>query len=299
MNTDILDIKTVHQCNSCLGCKTSYPQACVIRLDGGRADAGYKEIRFGFCTVLMIDHGDGKAECCGCRCYDFSEATMVFLSPGHAFDMEDGHALPGKGWLLAFDPGLLDGLPEQLDNYTFFHYRKNEALHLSLREKNKISGCLHELEEELRHPVDSHSETLISDYIKMILDYCRRYYERQFITRGDANKSIIKKTDCILEDFIMSGKLERKLFPTAGYCASLLDLSENYLNDLLKAETGKGFEDYFKLRLIGASKKMLLGKGLTTETIAKRLGFPNADSFRYAFEKITGTEPEKYLISRN
>lgn len=114
--------------------------------------------------------------------------------------MNKNNTLPDKGWLLAFHPDLLlcTTLKNHIDNYTFFFYRKEEALHLSQREMAKVTCCLENIEDELHHSIDTHSNTILSRHIELLLDYCSRYYERQFITRENKNRMILGKMEGIL-----------------------------------------------------------------------------------------------------
>ena len=296
---DTLDIKTVHQCNCCLGCKTLHPQASVIRLDNTNVEE--HSIRFDFYTILLIENETEDMDCCGRKYYDFSNATMVFLPPQHAFDIDKHRVLPQQGWLLAFHPDLLCGttLEKTIHNYSFFFYHKEEALHLSLREKNKIVNCLQETDEELHHPIDRYSRTLISRYIELLLDYCNRFYERQFITRENKNKVLIQQTDKLLQAYIDSGNLSNGIFPTPKYCAEHLNLSVAYFKDLLRFETGKTLEELFQFKRLELAKKMLLDKNETAAHVASWLGFPNLQQFSFIFKKITGIAPNEYRLAQN
>lgn len=299
----MLEIKTVHQCNCRLGGKTLYPQACIIRMEGGRTpESETEKVRFGFYTILLIEHENGEKACCGCnRKYDFSDATMVFLSPERPFGMDGGRPFPEKGWLIAFQKELFcsAGAYAELEKYSFFNYSCEEALHLSIREKNRIIECINLMDEELRCPADCHSATLLARCIELILDYCTRYYERQFITREDKNDCLVRKMDAFLDEFIGSGKLERRIYPTPALCAAELGLSEEYFSDMLKFHTGKTLREYFDLKLIALSQKMLLERNASPEHVAKHLGFRNIDCFNLVFKKITGVAPGEYLLSRN
>lgn len=182
MKDNTLDIKTVCECNRCLGCKTLHPQVSIINLENPSV---YQDaVKFEFYAILLIEDCEGDCDCCGRKYYDYSNATMVFLTPGEIFRMNKNNTLPDKGWLLAFHPDLLlcTTLKNHIDNYTFFFYRKEEALHLSQRETAKVTCCLENIDDELHHSIDTHSNTILSRHIELLLDYCSRYYERQFIT---------------------------------------------------------------------------------------------------------------------
>lgn len=294
---DTLDIKSVYECNRCLGCKTLHPQASIINLE--HPDLEQNAVKFDFYAVLLIEECfDG---CCGRKNYDYSNATMVFLKPGEIFRMNETGALPDKGWLLAFHPDLLyhTSLKNDIKNYTFFSYRKEESLHLSQRETATVTCCLENIEEELHHSIDSHTATILSRHIELMLDYCTRYYERQFITRENKNKTIIKELEILLNNYISSGLLRNAVLPSSEYCARELGLSVSYFNDLLKFESGKTLDEYFQLKRIETAKKMLLNPDYTPTFVAQQLGYGNVQYFSLLFKRITGIAPNDYRYSHH
>lgn len=298
MRPKTLKIDTVHQCNCCLGNETLHPLVSAIELS--KAHLTDHSIQFNFYTILLIEN-----ECTdfiyGRKYYDYSNATLVFLSPGQSIRMDTKKPFPQNGWLLAFHPHLICGtsLGMDIDLYTFFSYSSNEALHLSLREKTKAVECLTSIEQELRHAIDRHSQIIISRYIELLLDHCSRFYERQFITRCEANKKILVKLDLLLDEYIESGKLKNGILPSAEYCAAILQLSPGYFNDLLKFETGKSICEYFQLKRLEASKKMLLDANNTVSMVANKLGYSNVQYFSRLFKKIIGVGPTEYRLVQN
>lgn len=296
---DTLDFNTVHECNRCLDCKTLHPQVSLINLENPSLEQ--YAIKFEFYAILLIEQCSDECSCCGRRYYDYSNATMVFLTPGEIFRMNEEKTLPSKGFLLVFHPDLLfhTTLKNHIKNYTFFHYRKEEALHLSQRETGKITCCLWHIEEELHHAIDTHSRTILSRHIELLLDYCTRYYERQFITRENKNKTILEKMEGLLDDYIKSGKLQNGKVLTPEYLAEKLNLSTPYFNDLLKFETGKTLEQYFQLKRLEVAKRMLLKSDSTPTAVARQLGYPNVQYFSLIFKKQTGVAPNDYRYSQN
>lgn len=293
------DFKTVYECTRYLNGKALHPQASLVKLENPSPEHG--AVKFDFYAILLIEACPDESSCCGRKPYDYSDATLVFLTPGETFRLNGEKALPSKGYLLAFHPDLLSGttLKSHIDHYTFFRYRKEEALHLSLREKEKITRCLGNIEEELHHPIDVHSRTLLSRHIELLLDYCTRYYERQFITRENQNKRIVGKMERLLDEYIESGKLQGGQLPTPDYLAGELNLSTAYFVDLLKWETGKTPEQAFQLRRLEAARRMLLKPGTTPAAVARQLGYPNVQHFSLVFKKITGVAPGDYRNSQN
>lgn len=298
MRENILNIETVHECNCCLGYKTLHPLVSVIDLS--QANLEQCTIKFDFYTVIMME-GDVDDFLYGRKYYDYSNASLLFLTPGESIKIDHSELLRRKGWLLAFHPDLLyrTSLGGHIGDYTFFFYKPDEALHLSLREKNKIIDCLHNIGDELEHAIDCHSKTLISRHIELLLDYCTRFYERQFITRCEANKPIIRQTNILLDEYIQSGKLKQGVLPSAEYCADKLHLSTHYFSDLLYFETGQNIYEYFQFKRLEASKTMLLQQGNTAGAVAEKLGYPNVQQFSRIFKKLTGIAPGDYRLAQN
>lgn len=298
MKEKILNIETVHECNCCLGCKTLHPLVSVIDLS--QANRKQFTIKFDFYTIIMIE-GEVEDFLYGRKYCDYSNASLVFLTPGEYIEIGAGELSGGKGWLLAFHPDLLycTSLHGHINDYSFFYYKPDESLHLSLREKAKVMECLRNTGEELLHAIDCHSKTLISRYIELLLDYCTRFYERQFITREESNKAILCKLERILDAYIESGKLEAGELPDPGYCAGELDLSDAYFNDLIKFETGKTPLEYFQFKRFEIAKRMLLQDGSMPGYVARKLGFSNVRHFSLIFKKITGIPPREYRYSGN
>lgn len=298
MKEKILNLETVHQCNCCMGNKTLHP--LVSTIDLSKANLTERTLKFDFYTILLIE-GQAEDFMCGRKYYDYSNATMIFLTPGQSINMRENKVSPQKGWLLAFHPTLLYGtsLDEHIDKYTFLFYQLNESLHLSLREKTKAIECIYNIEQELKHAIDCHSKTLISRYIELLLDYCSRFYERQFITRNEVNKMILNQTDNFLVEYIEMGQLKSKGLPSMEYCGEIFHLSPHYFNDLLKIETGKSSDEYFQFKRIEAAKKMLLNGKLTVSQISDELGFPSVQYFSRLFRKMLGISPNEYQLSQN
>ena len=299
MKEKILDIKTVCECNRCLGCQTLHPQASIINLE--KPGVEQDSVKFEFYAILLIEDCTDNCNCCGRRHYDFSNATMVFLTPGEIFRMNKDNTLPDKGLLLAFHPDLLfrTTLNRHINDYTFFFYRKEEALHLSMREKDTVMKYIEDIGEELRHAIDAHTGTLVSRLIELLLDYCTRFYERQFITREEKNKTILCKLEQLLDDYIASGKPAQRQLPTVDYCAEQLNLSPAYFHDLLKFETGKPPDEYLQYKRMCLAKRMLLEADGTPTTVARQLGFPSVHQFSVIFKRMTGMAAGEYRISQN
>ena len=299
MKGKTLDLKSVCECNRCLGIQTLHPQATIVNLE--KQELGQEAIKFEFYAILLIEKCPDECCCCGRRYYDYTNATMIFLTPGEIFRMSETNTLPDKGRLLAFHPDLLfhTTLKNHICDYTFFNYRMEEALHLSQRETATVTCCLENIEEELHHPIDAHTSTILSRHIELMLDYCSRFYERQFITRENKNEMILTHFAKMVDEYIGTGKLQGGKFPQADYFARTLNLSSAYLIDLLRFETGKTLEEYIRLKQLEIAKQMLLKGTDTPAVIAHYLGFTSVQYFSFLFKKITGVSPGTYRWNRN
>ena len=202
-----------------------------------------------------------------------------------------------KGWALLFHPDLLRGtqLGRNIRNYTFFSYEVREALHLSEQERRTILDCLRNIRHELQHAIDRHSRTLVVNNIEMFLNYCVRFYDRQFITRSDvAGKDILARFERTLDDYFLSDKPQTEGLPTVQYCAQELHLSANYFGDLVKRLTGKTAQEHIRLRLIDAAKERIADPARSIAEVAYELGFKYPAHFTRLFKNVVGCTPNRY-----
>ena len=295
MGDKVLKIGTVHQCNCCLGSKTLHPLVSVIDLS--KADlSAHTGIKFDFYTILLSEC-KCEAYMYGHQYYDFSDGTLLFLSPGESINMkENSKNFPSKGWILAFHPDLICGTPLGLNihNYTFFSYLPEEALHISLREKQIILEFMDKINQELERCIDRHSKKIVSKYIELLLDYCMRFYERQFITRNQANKDIVVKFEQLLDEYFQNQVAMTEGLPSVKYFADKACLSPNYFGDLIKKETGKTAQEYIQCRIIELAKERILEGVQTVSQVAYELGFQYPQHFSRLFKKHVGYTPNEY-----
>jgi AraC family transcriptional regulator, transcriptional activator of pobA len=295
----ILRFDTVSQYNVFNRNETLHPLVSVVDLSKA-APRQLRRMSYGFYVVFLkeIKCGDLKY---GISNYDYDEGTLVFLAPGQVIGSYSEEWYQPKGLALVFHADFIHctSLGRHMNDYSFFSYTTNEALHLSERERQIILDCFSKIKFELEHGVDKHSKTLIASNIELFLNYCVRFYDRQFITRDNANKGILERFETLLNDFFASDKPQEVGLPSVAYCASELNLSANYFGDLIKKETGKSANEYIHLKLIDAAKAKIFDANKSVTEIAYELGFKYPPHFTRVFKQHTGVTPQEYRSSMN
>ena len=221
----------------------------------------------------------------------------MFLAPGQIGGIDNnGKPFQAKGWALLFDSELLrrTSLARHIKDYSFFSYESNEALYLSESGRATVLDCMHKIQEEISHPVDRHSKALIVNNIELLLNYCIRFYDRQFITRSDVNKDILTEFENLLDDYFTSGKSQDLGLPSVQYFADQLHLSPNYFGDLIKKETSKSAQEHIQIKLIDIAKNKILDTSETLNEIAYELGFKYPQHFSRLFKEKVGCSPIQY-----
>lgn len=286
---------TVHEYNVFNNHETFHPLVTVIDFSKAHKRTGSK-MTFGlYCIFLKDVHcGDLKY---GCNSYDYEDGTLVFVSPGQVIDVEnkvDLYQPMGHG--LVFHPDLIKGtsLNNLMEDYHFFTYNTNEALHLSKEERNIIMDCFKKIQYELNHAIDKHSKKLIASNIELFLNYCERFYDRQFITRESANKGVLEKFEQELNTYFTSDKPTVLGLPTVSHIADSLNLSANYFGDLIKKETGKTAQEYIQLKTIDIAKSKIFETDKTINEIAYELGFKYPQHFSRLFKNKEGITPLEF-----
>jgi len=297
---EILKFDSVGQYNVFNQHETLHPLVSVI--DYSKASPRkLKRSYFGFYAVLLKDVKCGDLRY-GKNLYDYQEGTLVFVAPGQMVGVETSEEIyQPKGHGVVFHPDLIKGtsLGNHIDDYTFFSYNVNEALHISERERHLVLDCLAKIKGELEHGVDKHTKILVADNIELLLNYCVRFYDRQFITRDNAHKGILERFESLLGDFFASDKPQTVGLPSVAYCANELNLSANYFGDLIKKETGKSAHDFIQLKLIDAAKARIFDTNKSLSEIAYGLGFKYPQHFSRVFKQHVGVTPQEYRTANN
>ena len=293
----IIKLDSVSQFNSTRGQQTLHPLVTV--LDQSKSKPVYPA-RFvsGLYVVFLKEIKCGELQY-GRSSYDYEEGTLVFIAPGQVYGVDDKlKAVQPKGWALAFHPDLIHGtsLGKNIKDYHFFSYDVNEALHVSEKERQLVIESFNKILYELEHAIDKHSKNLIVSNIELFLNYCIRFYDRQFITRDNVHKDILVKFETLLDDYFQSGKPQTSGLPSVAYCAGELNLSANYFGDLIKKETGRSAQEYIQEKVIDLAKEKVFDISKSISEIAYEMGFKYPQHFTRLFKQRVGQSPNEYRL---
>lgn len=295
---NIIRLNTIKDYNDFLGIETLHPLVSVINASQLKPLRHVRK-NIGFYVIYLKDIKCADAIKYGRKYYDFQEETLVFAAPGQVIGNDDtGEEFQPKGWWLTFQPELLHGTPlgRRIGEYTFFSYAVAEALHLSKQERQTIIDCMMKIDEEMRGSTDKHSNLIISSAIELLLNYCVRFYDRQFITRKKVNKDLLSSFEALLDDYFSSNKTQKHGTPTVKYCSDQLNLSANYFGDLIKKETGESAQLYIQNKMMDIAQTLLLTTEKSISEVAYDLGYQYPQYFSRAFKKSVGCSPNEYRL---
>ncbi len=290
-------IESVIQINELFGHQeTHHPLITIIDFSKIKNTNLNGKIYSGLYAIMLKQQCPGVVKY-GRQNIDFQSGSLVFVAPGQVISVEEEiEPTNSRDWGLFFHPELLArmSLNAKMKDYSFFLYSLNEALHISQKEKNILNEIIQKIENELALNIDKHSQTLIVSNIELLLNYCNRYFDRQFITRSNKNKDVLAKFEALLSEYFGSGLADKKGLPTVKYLANQLYLSPNYLSDLLKKETGKGTLDHIHRIIVEEAKNKLLIPNSSISSVAYDLGFEYPQYFTRVFKKSTGMTPLEF-----
>ena len=292
---NLIKIDTVDQYNKMFGLETLHPLVSVVDLSKSETWPTNFRVNYGIYGLFLKDTKCGDIRY-GRQYYDYQEGTVIGFAPGQVtgIELKDGTRPLAHG--LLFHPDLIRGtaLGRDIKRYSFFSYESNEALHLSEEERSIVMDCLKIIRMELEHGVDKHSKTLLVNHIELLLNYCMRFYERQFITRGKINRDVLTRFENLLDEYFESALAEQDGLPTVKYFADKLCLSSNYFGDMFKKETGKSPQEYIQEKVIELAKERISDTADTVSQIAYSLGFQYPQHFCRLFKKRVGYTPSEY-----
>lgn len=294
---NIFRIESVADYNKLNSIETLHPLVTII--DFSKTEADYSEhthFYYGVYAIFLKEYNCGELRY-GRNKYDYEEGSLVFIAPGQMLELIRNQSSPTrKGYALLFHPDLIHGtnLGRQISDYNFFSYDINEALHISERERKMVLECFDKISFEISQPIDKHSKKLIVNNIQLFLDYCIRFYDRQFITREYLNQGVIEQFEKEVDAYFKSSKPESDGLPSVSYFADMLHLSANYFGDLVKKETGNSAMEYIHLKIMNIAKDRILDFSKPVNEIAYELGFKYPQHFTRMFKKSVGVSPSEF-----
>ena len=287
-------INTIQDFNDYQGVETLHPLVSVVHVENTEH---IKEcvMHYGLYAIYLKENKGCKLSY-GRTPYDFDEMTVTSFAPGQVVKVEPNPDVPfAKFTALVFHPDILNrtALGRQINRYEFFGYSSTEALHLSAQEVEVFRGVLAMIEQELHRAIDKHTRELVVSNIELLLNYCLRFYDRQFITREEINHTVVKKFIKLLDDYI-STKALRDGLPTVAYFADKCCLSNGYFGNLVRVETGRTAKDIISDHVLAYAKQLLNDEALTITMISNRLGFEYPQHFVRFFKSHTGKTPSAF-----
>lgn len=287
-------ILTAEDYNKYLGVETLHPLVSVVDMTKVKP-MFFRKAYYGMYCVFLKNVNCGPLRY-GNKFYDYQDGTIVTMGPGQVYGVDSEEPVRPSGWSLVFHPDFIHGteLGRTIKDYHFFSYDNDEALHISQRERDEIEACFRSIHEELEKPIDKLTQRVVCRQIQLLLDYCLRFYDRQFITRHKANSDLLTKFEEKLDAYIHSSLIREKGTPSVAYFASELCLSPNYFGDLIKKELGVSPKDYMMQKIIDVAKERLLSSDEPISQIGEELGFEYANHFTRLFKKYTNMSPSEY-----
>jgi len=282
--------------------KPVHPLVSMISLGDIKCtiDENLKSVVYNFYSICIKKNFKGKLKY-GQNYYDFDEGLMSFFGTGQVISTEVTDDMAVDGLWLVVHPDFLQNYPlgKAIKDYGFFSYAVNEALHLSEKEEAMIESIMRNIEQEYRSVIDHYSQDVIVSQIDLLLNYCNRFYNRQFITRKNANNDLLIKLEALLADYFNGNNVQEPGLPTVQYLSAQLNVSAPYLSDLLRNLTGQNTQQHIHNKLIEKAKEILSTTSLSVGEIAYQLGFEYPQSFNKLFKSKTNLSPLEFRQSFN
>ena len=290
-------INTIQDFNDYQGMETLHPLVSVVHVENTEH---IKEcvMHYGLYAIYLKENKGCKLSY-GRTPYDFDEMTVTSFAPGQVVKVEPNPDVPfAKFTALVFHPDLLNrtALGTQMSRYEFFSYSSTEALHLSAQEVEVFQGVIAMIEQELHRAIDKHTRELIVSNIELLLNYCLRFYDRQFITREEINHGVVIKFLTLLDEY-MNDKAKYEGLPTVAYFADKCCLSNGYFGTLVKTETGRTAKDLINDRVLAKAKELLQSETITITEVSQRIGFEYPQHFVRFFKSLTGKTPSQWRVA--
>lgn len=296
-------IKSISEYHGLLGIeKPLHPLFSVIKHEDIKSytDEKLKNKTHEFYTISRKVNYNGTMKY-GQHYYDFQEGAMVFHGPNQIIVSELADNVKLKGWTILMHPDFIRTytLTTKITEFGFFSYAAHEALHLSDLEAETIEEVMDTIRKEYNSRIDIYSQDILISQIELLLNYCNRFYNRQFITRKVVNSELLIKFEKLIKDYFEGDELSVKGIPTVQYFSSELNMSANYLTDMLKTLTGQNTQQHIQNRLIEKAKQLLSTTNMTVSEIAYELGFEYPQSFSKLFKNKVNLTPLEFRQSFN
>lgn len=294
MEKNIVKIDSVTRLHQLMGFeKPTHPLISIVHASPGETE-NRANVVSDLYTIVLMD------SCCGWdygrKTYDFADGVVTFTAPGQMRSHKETTLNHMSGWMLFFHPDLIrhTSLGRNIDHYHFFSYETHEALHLSESERYILTEYINLISKEVKERIDAHSQNVIVSILQLLLNYSRRFYDRQFNTRSARNRDIAIRFDILLQYYYQAGWFTGIGVPPVEYFAERTSLSPSYLSDVLYKEKGCGAKEYIDNFIVAEAKVLLLSNIDSICDIAYKFGFNYPDYFSRLFKSKTGLTPEEY-----
>ena len=264
------------------------------------SEESLRSVTYNFYCIALKKNFAGKMRY-GQNYYDFDEGVMTFFSPGQVVTTEITEGLKLSGWWLVIHPDFIQGhsLATKIKLYGYFSYAVSEALHLSEKEEAMVETTMKNIRQEYQSITDHYSQDVILSHVELLLNYCNRFYNRQFITRKQANHTLLTRMETLTSAYFNDDHMQQTGLPTVKYIADKLNVSPNYLSDMLRSLTGQSAQQHIHNKLIEKAKEMLTTTSFSVSEVAYHLGFEHPQSFNKLFKNKTQLSPTAYKESLN
>ncbi|GAA4235504.1 helix-turn-helix domain-containing protein [Postechiella marina] len=302
---DIKCINSIAELHDFFGIeKPKHPLISILRVNKSIELVEFEKFKYvlGLYQIGLKDNCAFTISNYGRNSYDYQEGSMIFMAPNQVIEIERQNInREDTGWSIVFHPDLIrkSELGKRIDQFSFFEYASNEALHLSEEERKTITEISRKIEKEFTSNIDAHSQTLIISNLELLLNYCVRFYDRQFFTRTNLNQDIANQFEKLLKTYYEQNKQLELGIPSVQYCGEAMGMSSKYLSDLLKKETGQSAQDHIHKYIIEKAKSKLLNSKESASEIAYALGFEYPQYFSKIFKKKTTLSPNAFRHSLN
>ncbi|MFC5284522.1 helix-turn-helix domain-containing protein [Pedobacter alpinus] len=302
-NVNHIAINSISELHRLMGLpKPLHPLISLINMDEVQSSEKTEELHFllNFYGVSLKKNISGKLKY-GQNYYDFDEGVLAMTAPKQILSVGSEENYKVSGYWLVFHSDFILNYPlgKVIKDYGFFSYTVNEALHLSDKEEKMLEGIFKNIEQEYQTSIDQFSQDVMVSHLELFLNYCNRFYNRQFLTRKKAGNDLLSKMEELLDEYFKNDKLIESGLPTVQYFAEIMNVSSNYLSDMLRTLTGQSTQQHIHNKLIEKAKETLTTTNLSVSEIAYQLGFEHPQSFSKLFKSKTNLTPIEFRASFN